>query len=230
MAKYWKKNSYIWYIDRFFGGKSGFNILNFFRQFLGGVGEDFRQGGMVMRNLQKVVHCSAKMHVGDQLMDQFPGFGSDDVPANDFSGLRIAKYLSVTVGFPETHRFTVIAERVRRGEIRNIFYLAFLFAQTDAGDSRIGEHDTGFQPIVEFSRRPVFMHGIVRGYLSLLDGDRFYGQSQCLSVERQQRGLRCVQSGAIGAGADGGGGVCRGWDSGQLRFARGGFDAGDAGD
>ena len=55
----------------------------FFCEFFGGVGQNFRKGRVIMRNIHQVLYGSAKMHESDNLVNQFsPASGPTIWPPN----------------------------------------------------------------------------------------------------------------------------------------------------
>ena len=52
-----------------------------------------------MRYAKKIVDCAMKVHDGNQLMDEFGGFRSDNVPTENLTGLRMTEYFHVSVRF-----------------------------------------------------------------------------------------------------------------------------------
>ena len=61
------------------------NRRQFSSKFLSGVCENFGQGGVVMRDAEKIVDCAVKVHDGNQFMDEFRGFWSDDVTTENLT-------------------------------------------------------------------------------------------------------------------------------------------------
>lgn len=54
---------------------------------------------MIVGDSEKVVDCAMKIHDGNQFMDEFRGFGSDNMTAENFTGLRMAEHFDVSVRF-----------------------------------------------------------------------------------------------------------------------------------
>jgi hypothetical protein len=66
-------------------------------------------------------------------VQQLACLGSDDVPADDPAGRRVAEDLDVAVGLAAAQRLAVLAEGVGRRQVRDTPVAAFPLRQPDAG-------------------------------------------------------------------------------------------------
>ena len=82
---------------------------------------------MIVRHAHQVVNRAAKVHDGDEFVDEFTGFRPDDVPADEFARFGMAEEFDKAVGFAHDHGFAVVVKGIGRNAIGGVLFAAFFF-------------------------------------------------------------------------------------------------------
>jgi len=123
-----------------------------------------------MRDIHEVMDGAAKVHDGDEFVEEFAGFWTNDMSADDFACFGMAEDFDKSMKFPQDHGFAVVVKGIGRDAIGDVLLAAFFFGEAHRRKLWIGEDHFGLEPVVDAL---IFgsTNGVVTGYLALLNGD-----------------------------------------------------------
>jgi len=124
-----------------------------------------------MRYAEKIVGRAMKIHYGNQFVDEFRGFRSNDVATENFTRLRMTEYFYVSVRFTQTESLSMVVKGVGSGEIGNVAVSTLPFGQTDAGHLGIGKDNQGVETVIIVLGRLIRMNRVPSGNFTLLNGN-----------------------------------------------------------